>query len=99
MNTYTETAEKVQEQILTGIKQLHASNLEIAANFSNTAGAALPKSANLPGGYNPKEYIEQGFKFTNNILDLQKAYLLRLSETLKPVASAATAPEKAAKTA
>ena len=98
MNSYTETAEKIQEQILTGIKELHASNLEMAANFSKTAGAAMPKTASLPAGYNPTQYIEQGFKFTNNVLDLQKAYLLRLSETLKPLATAAaTAPEKATK--
>jgi len=102
MSTYTETAEKAQSQVLDGIKQLQATNLEMVANFSKTAGALLPKTPALPVGYDPKQFIESSFNFTTSILDLQKDYLMRLTETLRPgtkTASANGAGEKAGKTA
>lgn len=102
MSTYSETAEKIQSQVLDGFKQLQATNLDMAANFSKSAGALVPKTPELPVGYDPKQFIEKSFDFTTNILDLQKDYLIRLTETLKPLAKTANgtgAAEKTSKTA
>lgn len=102
MSTYSETAEKIQSPVLDGIKQLQATNLEMVANFSKSAGALVPKTPELPVGYDPKQFIERTFSFTTNILDLQKDYLIRLTETLKPMAKTANGNgtvEKASKTA
>jgi hypothetical protein len=102
MSTYSETAEKIQSQVLDGFKQLQATNLEMVANFSKSAGALVPKTPELPVGYDPKQFIEKSFDFTTNILDLQKDYLIRLTETLKPMAKTANGNgtvEKASKTA
>jgi len=65
MSTYTETAEKLQSPVLDGIKQLQATNLEMVANFSKSAGALVPKTPELPVGYDPKQFIEKSFDFTN----------------------------------
>jgi hypothetical protein len=91
MSTYTETAGKVQSQVLDGIKQLQATNLEMVATFSKTVGAIVPKTPELPVGYDPQQFIERSFNFTTNILELQKDYLIRLTETLKPLAKTAAA--------
>jgi hypothetical protein len=100
MTTYSETAEKIQSQVLDGIKQLQATNLEMVANFSKSAGGLVPKTPGLPVGYDPKQLIETSFHFTTQILDLQKDYLVRLTETLKPLATTANSTaEKAGKTA
>jgi hypothetical protein len=96
MSTYTDTAEKIQGQVLDGIKQLQTTNLEMAANFSKAAGAFLPKAPVLPAGFDAKQYIERTFGFTTQILELQKDYLLRMTETLKPVTTA-TPSDKAAR--
>jgi hypothetical protein len=102
MSTYTETAEKIQGQVLDGIKQLQATNLEMVANFTKTAGAILPKTPELPAGSDPKQFIERSFSFATSVLELQKDYLIRLSETLKQPArpaNAGGAAEKAGKSA
>lgn len=99
MSTYTETAEKIQSQVLSGIKQLQATNLEMVANFSKSAGGLVPKTPELPVDYDPKQVIETSFDFTTEILELQKDYLIRLTETLKPLAKTAGAAEKPGKTA
>jgi hypothetical protein len=102
MSTYTDTAEKIQSQVLSGIKQIQSTNLEMVANFSKSAGAVVPKTPELPVGYDPKEFIEKSFNFTTSILDLQKDYLIRLTETLKPLAKTASpngSADKASKTA
>ena len=98
MSTYTETAEKVQGQVLDGIKQLQATNLEMVANFSKTVGTIVPKTPELPVGYDPQQLIERSFDFTTNLLELQKDYLIRLTETLKPLAKTASANGTADKT-
>ena|ERR1700730_12155015 len=97
MSTYTETAEKVQGQVLDGIKQLQATNLEMVANFSKTAGAFVPKTPELPVSYDPKAFIEGCYNFAASILELQKDYLIRLTETLKPLAKTASANGSAPK--
>lgn len=97
MSTYSETAEKIQTQVIDGIKQLQATNLEMVANFSKNAGALVPKTPVLPIGYDPKQLIEQSFSFTSSILELEKAYLIGLAEALKPLTRTATAAEKAGK--
>ena len=84
MSTYTDTTEAIQGKVLEGIKQLQAANLEMAAKFSKANGAVLPTAALLPAGYDPKAYIERTFAFTTDILELQRDYLLHLTETLKP---------------
>jgi hypothetical protein len=88
MSTYTETSQKIQGQVLAGIKQLQAANLEMAATFSKATGSVLPGAAKVPAGYDPREYIEQSFGFTTDILELQRDFLVRITETLKPAASA-----------
>jgi conjugal transfer/entry exclusion protein len=97
MSTYTEAADKIQSQILDGIKQLQATNLEMVANFSKSAGALAPKTPEVPVGFDPKQLLEGSFKFTNQILELQKDYLIRLTETLKPLAKTAGATGAAEK--
>jgi hypothetical protein len=87
MSTYTETSEKLQAQVLEGIKRLQEANLEMAANFSKATGNLLPNAPTVPAAIDPKQYIERTFGFTTEILDLQKDYLLRMTETLKPVAT------------
>jgi hypothetical protein len=100
MSTYTETAEKVQGQVLDGIKQLQTANLEMVANFSKTAGTLVPKTPALPVAIDPKQFIEGSFNFTNSILELQKDYLVRLTEALQPLTTTANGvAEKASKKA
>jgi len=99
MSTYTEAADKIQAQVLDGIKQVQAANVEMVANFSKTAGALVPTTPDIPVGYNPNQLIEKSFDFTTNILELQKGYLVRLTEALKPLVKTATATEKAGKAA
>jgi hypothetical protein len=98
VSTYTDAADKIQSQILDGIKQLQAANLEMVANFSKTAGALVPTTPEVPVGYDPKQLIEKSFAFTTNILELQKDYLIRLNEALKPLAKTAGASGAAEKT-
>lgn len=93
MSTYTDSLEKIQGQVLDGIKQLQATNLEMAANFSKAAGSLLPKAPVLPAGFDAAQYIERTFGFTTQVLDLQKDYLLRMTRALKP----ADVPNGAAK--
>jgi hypothetical protein len=96
MNTQAQ-ATRIQDQVIDGIKQLQSTNLDLAANFSKAASAVMPKAAELPPGYDAKQYIEQSFAFTAEILELQKAYILRLTETIKPLTTASA--DKARKSA
>ena len=99
MSAYTEAADKIQAHVLEDIQQVQAANVEMVANFSKTAGALVPANPDIPVGYNPKQLIEKSFDFTTNLLELQKGYLVRLTEALTPLAKTATATEKAAKAA
>jgi hypothetical protein len=100
MSTYTETTEKVQGQVLDGIKQLQTANLEMVANFSKTAGALVPKTPALPVAVDPQQFIEGSYNFATSILELQKDYLVRLTEALQPLAKTANGvAEKATKKA
>ncbi|MEA2683086.1 MAG: hypothetical protein QOK05_1414 [Chloroflexota bacterium] len=99
MTTYTEATDKVQAQVLDGIKQFQAASLQLAATFSRSAGSMLPMPASLPVDYDPKQFIERSFAFTGNVLELQKDYLVSLAETLKPVAATNSAAARASKTA
>ena len=87
MSNYTDTSDAIQGRVLEGIKQLQAANLELVANFSKATGSVLPTTALMPPGYDPKGYIERTFAFTTDILELQRDYLLNLTETLKPAAT------------
>ena len=100
MSTYTETAEKIQGQVLEGIRQLQVTNLEMVASLNENTGHVVPGTLQFPVGSDPKQLIERSFKFTTNVLDLQKEYLIRLTETIKPVAKATVAgTERVSKTA
>src|ERR1700694_5176745 len=98
MSSYTETTQKVEARVLAGIKQLQAANLEMAANLSKATGSVLPGAALVPAGYDPPEYIEQSFGVTTDILDLQRDFRVRMTETFKPVVSS-NGSTKAAKPA
>jgi phage-related tail protein len=103
MPTYTEYLEKVQEDVLTQIKEAQDASLksmesmrEIAANYQTTV-PALPKFEGFP---TPSQVIAQSFEFAEKFLDIRKAYTLKVAELIETAQKQAVdATRNAAKTA
>jgi hypothetical protein len=85
MATYTEYLNKIQEDVLTSIKEAQDASLkslssfgEIAAKYPATA-PAMPKFEGFP---TPAEVIEQSFDFAQKFIDLRKEYTLKVAEMI-----------------
>jgi hypothetical protein len=85
MNTYTETLEKVQDQLIDGIKQLQEKSLQSVAEFSERAAGLVPKTPEMTPALAPKQVIESTFGFVNRVLELQQSYLVALTEAIAPL--------------
>jgi hypothetical protein len=86
MPTYTEYFNKVQEDVLTQIKEAQDASLksmtslrELAASYPTTV-PAMPKFEGFP---TPSEVIEQSFEFAEKFLEIRKAYTLKVAELIE----------------
>jgi hypothetical protein len=86
MATYTEYLTKVQDDVLTSIKEAQDASLksmisfrEIAANYP-TSVQTLPKFEGFP---TPAEVIQQSFDFAEKFLEMRKDYTLKVAELIE----------------
>lgn len=84
--TYTQYLEKVQEDVLEGIKESQdatlkniASMRELAATYPTT----LPAFTKLEGYPSATELIEKSFEFTHKLIDLRKDYAIKFAEIVE----------------
>jgi|GEM_PF-1811874 hypothetical protein len=97
MNTYTETLEKVQDQLIEGIKQLQEKSLQSVAEFTERAAGLVPKTPEMTPALAPKQVIESTFGFVNRVLELQQSYLVALTEAIAPLTEKSESTKSAAK--
>jgi len=96
MNTYTETLDKVQDQLIDGIKQLQEKSLQAVAEFSKKAAGLVPETPEMPSALAPKQVIESTFGFANRVLELQQNYLVALTEAVAPLTEKSASTKSAA---
>ena len=72
MPTYTEYFNKLQEDVLSQIKEAQDASLK--------GFAAMPKFEGFP---TPSEVIEQTFDFAEKFLEMRKAYTLKVAELIE----------------
>ena len=84
--TYTQYLEKVQEDVLEGIKESQDATLksietirELAASYPTTA-PAFPKLEGYPSA---SEWVEKSFEFTHKLIDLRKEYAIKFAEIVE----------------
>jgi len=101
MKNYNEIVTKVQDEVLTAVKQIQDASLagfhtirENAAGYMGKSPAAVID--NMP---NPTQVIENAFGFTAQILELQKGFALKVAESMANAAKSEKieATHKAAK--
>jgi hypothetical protein len=84
--TYTQYLEKVQEDVLEGIKESQETTLKNIASFRELAVAyptTLPAFPKLEGYPNATELIEKSFEFTHKLIDLRKDYAIKFAEIVE----------------
>ncbi|HUA09135.1 MAG TPA: hypothetical protein VMA98_07640 [Candidatus Acidoferrales bacterium] len=79
MNTYTEMIDKAQAEFLKGLEQAQELNVKALTSVSELF-AKNGDTAKLP---TPAEIVERSFAFTNELLEVRKAYMLKLAELIK----------------
>jgi len=97
MNPYTETLEKVQDQLIEGIKQLQEKSLQSVAEFTERAAGLVPKTPEMTPALAPKQVIESTFGFVSRVLELQQSYLVALTEAIAPLSEKSESTQSAAK--
>jgi hypothetical protein len=89
MKTYTEFISKVQDDVLTAVKQVQDASLAGFHTVRETAAGYMPGKAPVTGIEsmpNPTQVIENAFGFTSQILELQKQYALKVAESMAKAA-------------
>jgi len=84
--TYTQYLEKVQEDVLEGIKENQDATLKSIESFRELAAAyptTVPAFPKLEGYPSATELIEKSFEFTHKLLDLRKDYAIKFAEIVE----------------
>lgn len=84
MKNYNEIVTKVQDDVLTAVKQIQDASLAGFQTIRENASGYMGKSPaavieNMP---NPTQVIENAFGFTAQILELQKGFALKVAESM-----------------
>ena len=85
MKNYNEIVTKVQNDVLTAVKQIQDASLAGFQTMNeNAAGIMSGKSpaSLIESMPNPSQVIENAFGFTSQILDLQKGFALKVAEQM-----------------
>ncbi len=82
MSTYTEFAQKVQNEFLNSLKAAQELNVNSFAAFNELLAQVPtakidPATTELP---TPTDMVEHAFAFTNQVLETRKAYAVKLAE-------------------
>lgn len=90
MKNYNEIVTKVQDDVITAVKQIQDASLSGFQTIrENAAGYMSGKSpVSIETIPNPAQLIENAFGFTAQILELQKGYALKVAEQLASAAKA-----------
>jgi hypothetical protein len=83
MSTYYELLENVQTEFLNGVKaaqDLSLQNLNAVSGFAARVPTVDTKDAVIPQLPTPTEIVERSFAFAYQLMDLNKAYLVRMAE-------------------
>jgi hypothetical protein len=93
MKTYTDFISKVQEDVITAVKQVQDASLAGFQTARETTSDYMSgKTAfNFESMPNPTQVIENAFGFTAQILELQKGYALKVAESISKAAKHETA--------
>jgi hypothetical protein len=101
MKNYNEIVTKVQDDVITAVKQIQDASLAgfqtIRENAAEIVSGKSPANM-IDAMPNPAHVIENAFGFTAQILELQKGFALKVAEQLASTAKAETHKfEKSAK--
>ena len=91
MKNYNEIVTKVQDDVISAVKQIQDASLSGFQTIrENAAGYISGKSpaSMIEAMPNPAQVIENAFGFTAQILELQKGYALKVAEQLASAAKA-----------
>lgn len=86
MTTYTEYLTKVQEDVLSQIKEAQDASLKGFVSLREIAGsypATFPTLPKFEGYPTPTEIIEQSFDFAEKLIELRKDYTLKVAEMIE----------------
>src|SRR5215470_3062223 len=84
--TYTQYLEKVQEDVLEGIKESQEATLKSIETFRELAAAyptTVPAFPKLEGYPSATEFVERSFEFTHKLIDLRKEYAIKFAEIVE----------------
>ena len=79
----TEYMNKIQEEGLATLKQAQDANLAALASIREFTANSTEKPGEMPAFTNvptPAQFIERSFDFTNQLLEMRKAYTLKVAE-------------------
>ena len=100
MTTATEMTESVQDGVLKAIEVGQRLTVEAVSAAASTFDGVLPaRAAAAPwaeGLLSPKELIETSFRFTERVLESQKAFLAELVTITTPSTTSSTSSKKPA---
>lgn len=104
MTTATEMTESVQDGVLKAIEVGQRLTVEAVSAAASTFDGVLPARATAAaapwaeGLPSPKELIETSFRFTERVLESQKAFLTELVAVTTPSTASTTSSKKPATT-
>ncbi len=102
MTTATEMTESVQDGVLKAIEVGQRLTVEAVSAAASTFDGVLPSGATAAAApwaeslLNPKELIETSFRFTERVLESQKAFLTELVAVTTPSTPSSTSSKKPA---